>query len=306
MSMLSKLKNNPWILSTFTLAVLVLVLVFSGFVSLNQKMSVDKAGESFVNFINERSGAGIEYVSGKDFGSNLYEITVLADGKEVPVQITKDGKYFIQVLADLEETVEEQVVEETTTQVTKTDKPISKLFIWSYCPYGVTAQKPFAEVASLLGNYADFEIVLYYAGHGEYEAQQNKIQACIQKLDKDKYWAYSAGFVDTIYPKCGSSRDTACDESESVKLMDSLGIDSDKILSCVESDGEELVAEHYEQAKELGVTGSPTLVVNGAMLSNVGRNSEAYKSAICSAFNEAPSVCGETLSTTGSTASGNC
>ena len=29
--------------------------------------------------------------------------------------------------------------------------------------------------------------------------QQNKIQACIQKLEPEKYWDYAAGFVTDIY-----------------------------------------------------------------------------------------------------------
>jgi protein-disulfide isomerase len=87
--------------------------------------------------------------------------------------------------------------------------------------------------------------------------------------------------------------------------MKSLGIDSTKILSCVSSQGEQLLEEHYDAAKEAGVQGSPTLIINGAKPS-VSRTAEAYKGAVCSAFNNIPSECSQTLDSTGSTATGNC
>jgi len=193
----------------------------------------------------------------------------------------------------------------TQTTVTKSDKPISELFVWSYCPYGVTAQKPFSEVAKLLGNSADFKVVLYYDGHGAYETQQNKIQACIQKYDKAKYWDYSIQFVDKVYPKCSSARTEVCDKTESTAVMKSLGIDSTKIFSCVASEGAALIAADAQRAQSLGVTGSPSLVVNGVIV-NAARTADAYKTAICDAFNSVPASCDTALSTTAGSTTGNC
>ena len=90
--------------------------------------------------------------------------------------------------------------------ITQSATPEVGLYIWSYCPYGVTAQVPFAQVAETVGSSADFQIYLYYAGHGDFELQQNKIQACIQDLGYgDEYWEYSQGFVNNIYPLITSS-----------------------------------------------------------------------------------------------------
>ena len=187
----------------------------------------------------------------------------------------------------------------------KSGTPKVELFIWSYCPYGVQAQGPLASVASLLGGKADFEAVLYYDGHGPFETQQNKMQACIQEVAKDKYWAYAAGFVEKIYPKCSASRSVECNQNESVALMKTLGIDDSAVMSCVESRGADLLAEHSARARSYGVTGSPTLVINGK-IANVARNAEAFKAAVCDAFDVAPAECGQTLSSTSGTASGNC
>lgn len=90
--------------------------------------------------------------------------------------------------------------------ITQSANPEVGLYIWSYCPYGVTAQLPFAQVAEALGESADFQIYLYYAGHGDYELQQNKIQSCIQDLGyENEYWDYSQAFVNNIYPLVTSS-----------------------------------------------------------------------------------------------------
>jgi len=58
-------------------------------------------------------------------------------------------------------------------------------------------------------------------------------------------------------------------------------------------------------AEQYGVTGSPTLIINGVEYSG-SRSSEAYKQAICDAFTTAPSECSQTLSETSSTATGGC
>ncbi|MBU2497175.1 MAG: hypothetical protein KJ767_03905 [Nanoarchaeota archaeon] len=272
----------------------------------------DTAGQNLVDFLNERIGGGISLVNVAEEGP-LYKVTLLYQGQETFAYTTKDGEYFIIGAEKIVSGTETETNAGTNTNVNKgipkSDKPSVELFIWSYCPYGVQAQGPFVEVANLLGNTADFNVVLYHDGHGAYETQQNKIQACIQKLDKEKYWSYAERFVQEIYPNCGASRDADCDKTESIKSMDSLGIDSTKIMSCVTSEGSTLLNEQIQQARELGVTGSPTLAING-MVVNVVRNADSFKQAICSAYNNPPGDCGTTLETTASTttatAAGNC
>lgn len=146
--------------------------------------------------------------------------------------------------------------------------------------------------------------MLYYAGHGDFEEQQNKIQACIQDLGyENEFWDYVETFASTIYNEC--SGDIDCDLKESTTLMNSLGINSGAVLTCVEKDGETLLAEHYAAAQELGVTGSPTLVINGVKAS-VSRTAEAYKQAVCSAYETTPTVCETELDSTATTTSGSC
>jgi len=301
----TKIKENPWMLSTFALALI--VAIFLGFLIANYASKSTVTGNA-IAFINEEllQGQGQVALEEVNEKAGLYEVIVEYNGEMIPTYFSKDGEYFIngQVIP-ISEITSSVETEQETQEIVKSDKPEVDLFIWSYCPYGVQAQGPMAEVASLLKEKVDFKAYLYYDGHGDYETQQNKIQACIQKVSPDKYWDYAKGFVDDIYPNCGQSRDIGCDEEESIKLMDSLGINSDEVMDCVESEGEALIAEDSAKAQSSGVSGSPTIIINGVKVS-VSRNAEAIKQAICSAFNEMPEECSEELSAGSGSASGSC
>jgi len=303
-----KLRGNPWILSTFVLSIFVIVLLvgsLGAFSLTGNAVSSDEAGAKFITLaslqLNNIEIIGIQKENG------LYRINFTSDETgESSVYLTLDGSYLITGLIPLSTSSDSNTSDSSTasqTEVPKADKPKAELYIWSYCPYGVTALGPFSEVASLLKNSADFKVHLYYAGHGDFELQQNKIQACIQDLGYKSYWNYAKTFADKIYKKCSGNID--CDLNESVALMKSLGIDSNKVLSCVKSNGDALLKEDSNAAASAGVTGSPTLIINGVKV-NADRTADAYKTAVCSAFTNAPQECGQALNTTGTTASGNC
>lgn len=296
-----KNKTNIWMTVSIVFAVAFIIMLI---LSLSSWMPKSKAGNTLVSYLNEMTGGGVVLNSVKSLGS-IYEVTVTYQGQDIPVYISKDGKYFISGAEEIISSENTNTNTNTQTTVQKTDKPSTELFIWSYCPYGVTALSPFAEVAKALGNSADFKVVLYYDGHGAYETQQNKIQACIQKYSKDKYWDYAIQFVDKVYPKCSSVRTEDCDKTESVAIMKTLGIDSTKIMSCVSSEGVGLISQDSVRAQSIGVTGSPSFVIGDAIV-QTGRNAEAYKTAVCNAFNNAPSACAGTLSSETATTSGSC
>ena len=300
---LKKMDKNPWMFASIALSVLLVVSLFMIF---NEGgISKGTAGQIILEFANSQTGGGVELVEVNEV-SGLYEVSVLYQGQELPLYITKDGKTLVQGVMALEE-VEAPAAQQqpAITEPVKSDKPTVELFVWSYCPYGVQAQGPLAEVASLLGDSADFRAVMYYDGHGPYETQQNQIQACIQKLEPTKYWDYAAGFVSDVYPVCSQSRDVECDKTESIVVMDAVGIDSDAVFECVDSEGADLIAIDSALAKSSGVSGSPTLMING-VITQSARTADAYKTAVCSAFNEAPEACGEVLSTDAAAASGSC
>lgn len=292
------ISKNYWMVASIILAVaLIAILAWPTGVGKQQ------AGENAVDYLNSQTGGGVELVEVTE-SNGFYQVVVSYQGQEVPIYMTKDGENLVQGIMPLTGQATKETNTNTPAEIPQTTKPQVELYIWSYCPYGVTALGPFSDVAKLLGDSADFDVMLYYAGHGAYEEQQNKIQACIQDLGyEEEYWNYAKEFANTIYQKC--SGDIDCDLTESTTLMNSNGIDSDAVLTCVEEKGDTLLAEHYNSAKETGVTGSPTLLINDVK-ANVARDAESYKGAVCSAYENAPEDCATTLSTTGTTATGSC
>ena len=295
------IRKNPWVLSTFVLGIVILLVLIGNFSGASGNViSESDAGAIILDFVKIQTNEEGELIEVNSFDDGLYEIIILYQGQEVPLYLTKNGKNLVQGVMPLSDILGQETNspddQQQVQDIPKSNKPEVELFIWSYCPYGVQAQGPLAEVADLIGANADIKAVLYYDGHGAHETQQNKIQACIQEVDKNNYWEYATSFVDKIYPKCGSSKDIECDKTESISLMNSLGIDSSAVMNCVDSKGQDLIDADSQRAKEVGVTGSPSLVINGVK-ANVARTSEAYKTAICEAFNEAPGECSNTLDT---------
>jgi hypothetical protein len=163
----------------------------------------------------------------------------------------------------------------------------------------------FAKVGALLGKVADVKVKFFSNMHGEHEKQENMIQECIQQVAADKYWAYANQYVAKIYNVCGATKDVSCDMNESVKLMKLVGIDSKKVLDCVATSGAQLYAAEQIEAGDLGLQYSPSIVING-VLADTDRTPEGIKSAVCNAFNSAPTECSQTLSASGTASSGNC
>ena len=312
---MNKIKNNPWILASVVLAVVVVILailVLRG----GSSISVDKAGENSVDLIGKVFGVDLVYNNGEEV-DGLYNLNFTLDNETLILKATKDFSFlslpngqWLRV-ADYEDA---PAIDNTdngdntpaSTSVPKSDKPKVELFVWGYCPYGVQAQGPMVEVAKLLKNSADFSAVMYYDGHGAYETQQNKIQECIQRDYKDKYWDYAAKFVSDVYPACSSARTEECDKTESTKVMTAVGIDSTKVFDCVSKDGASLIAAASARASSLGVTGSPSIVINGVIAQPSARTADAFKDSVCTAFNTAPGECSTALSSAAGAAAGNC
>ena len=281
----------------------------TGEVTLTQD-NMQEIADSTIEFLKENFNISDLSLEGISEERGLLKMDLDVSGQMFSIYTSQDGELLFlngftnktEYLAEIE--AQKKQEEAQAESIEQLETPKTELFIWSYCPYGVTALGPFGEVASVLGETVDAKVYLYYAGHGDYEAQQNKIQACIQDLGyTDKYWDYAVGFSNDIYGKC--SGDITCDKEESVSLMDTLGIDSAKVLECVETRGDELVKVHANKAKEYGVTGSPSLFVNGVKV-NVARNAESFKNVICSGYSNQPEACSQVLDTQGASATGNC
>ena len=181
--------------------------------------------------------------------------------------------------------------------VPKSDKPVAEAFVFSYCPYGLQFEKALAPVYDLLKDKSNIEIVFIGAMHGEYEKVESFRQICVQKLyGKDKLWQYLKEFnINTDLGNCRG--DATCIVPFLDKIYSNNKMDKSKIEDCMNKDAEKIYNQNMARAKELGISGSPTFVINNAK-ANVNRSPDAIKTAICSSFNKAPSACDSKLSTT--------
>ena len=140
-----------------------------------------------------------------------------------------------------------------------------------------------------------------YLMHGEIEAEENLREYCIQEIAPEKYLDYMYCFLEgdgddsSGYIKNGNDVDTCLAE---------VGINTAELEVCItETDEEYGVTEalngeatypvfdiETELNDEYGVQGSPTLVINGVVISS-SRDPQSYLDSICSAFTDAPEVC---------------
>ena len=187
--------------------------------------------------------------------------------------------------------------------VPKNDKPKVKLFVMSYCPFGLQMQKAYLPAWELLKDKADIDMkFVSYAMHGMKEIEENTRQYCIQQQQPAKY---------RDYLKCFTGKD------DSAGCLASTGISAGSLTSCVNATNKKfgildkfndqttwlsgrypLYPVNADLNDKYGVQGSPTLVINGVQAEGVGRTAEAVKQAICAAFNNAPAECQQTLPNT--------
>ncbi len=313
-------KANPWIAATIILGIALLIMLILFFTKgglTGNVIAENDAGDKVIEYLNSRTGGGIEYISTEDLG-NLYEITVKFQGQEIPVYMTKDGKYFVQGAVPLtgeavqtscktdadcaeDETCQNGQCISKPQEVPKSDKPVVEAFIFSYCPYGLQFEKVLLPVYDLLKNKADFEIVAIGAMHGEYEKTETLRQISIEKsYSKDKLFSYLKEFnANTDIGACRG--DSVCLDKYIPGIYKKLGIDKSKIEAYMKTNAEKIYGEQNARAEELGIGGSPTFVINDVKV-QVARTPEAIKQAVCSAFNDEPSECSQTLSSTGASA----
>jgi len=300
---------NLWMIASACLGLMVLIL---GIVSLKPGAGItgkavsDTLGQKLVDFLNTNivPGGNITLSSTRDMG-DIYEVNVSYNGRIVPTYISKDGKYYITKVIDINSPPQAAAPSTATNvpqNVTKTVKPTANAFVFSYCPYGLQFEKALSPAYNLLKSKAEINIVFIGAMHGEYEHVESLRQLCVQKeYGKDKLFEYLDKFnADTAIGSCSSN--AACSLPLVEALMASLSIDKSKIDSCMNTDAAALYSQDMAKATSLGITGSPTFVINGVKVQPSSRSAEAIKKAICDAFITPPSECSQTLSTSAASA----
>lgn len=275
------------------------------FPSSGTNQSVQKA----LDYIQNGLGAGTPELVSTSIESGVYKFHFKLNGQEYDSYVTKDGKIlFVEGISIASQTNENNNNQNNNSTPEAQDKPDVKLFVMSYCPYGLQAEKMYLPVYNLLKDKASMGIYFVdYAMHEKKEVDENLRQYCIQKEQNDKYANYLSCFV-----KAGNS--SSC--------LTQAGIDQTKLSSCVASadtqfnvtkdynDKSSYVSGTYPKFEvnadlntQYNIQGSPTIVINGKTVNVSPRSPEAFKTAICNAFTEKPSECSQTLSTTAATTS---
>jgi len=303
-----KVPNNKYQLLSIVLATALLVVagmylgtVTGKFTSVTQT-NPNRIAQKTIDFINQNllNGQTAKLVKVEDTPYGLYKIELEINGRTYTSYVTKDGKILFP--SGIEMVARENTQTQTQTpEIPKRDVPDVKLFVMSYCPFGLQAEKALLPVMKLLGNKANITIhFVYYVMHGKKELDENLRQYCIEKTQKDKYYDYLYCFVQSgDYEKC----------------LNKAGIDRELLKSCIEqTDAQYHIYENYnDQSKwyserfprwdpelelnqKYGVRGSPTIVINDRVVL-LQRSPEAFKEAICSAFTNPPDECNQKLST---------
>jgi hypothetical protein len=268
-------------------------------------LSAQKAAEKAMGFINQNmlpeniTASLIEVVE----DNGLYKFKLKVGEEEHTAYATKDGKLLFIDAIDMDQVIEAESPEPVATEVPKEEKPDVKLFVMSYCPFGLQAQKMFLSVSELLGEKSDIGIYFVnYIMHGEEEINENLIQYCIQKQEPQKFIDYLGCFVK---------------DGDSQECLLGAKIDQGILAECIATtDGEYNIYSQYEDQstwlngqfprfdvhtalnEQYGVRGSPTVVINGSAVEVSPRSPEQFKQVVCQSFNSPPEECQQNLSET--------
>jgi len=217
---------------------------------------------------------------------DVYNINLDVEGKNYTSYMTKDGSKFFQAGMDMATTSQSnQAADAQASQIDanipKSDKPKVELFVMTYCPYGLQAEKGILPAFAALGDKIDAQIkFVHYFMHGDSEEQETYNQVCLRQEQAAKFDAYLNCFVI---------------EGDSAKCVAKVGVDKAKLTSCVAAKAKDYYKSDSALSQSYGVEGSPTLVINGVQ-SNAGRDAASYLTGICAAFNNPPAECGQQLS----------
>jgi len=274
---LKKFKKNPCILVSIVLGILVIVALLNNGFALG--ISKNKAGQNLLEYYQNNRVTGLSIDSIEKI-SGLYQVNFEYEGNIVPMFVTKDGKYIAASLSPLI-LPDSEPIEPEPQDIIKSDKPKVELFVMTHCPYGTQAEKGFIPAIETLGNTIDakIEFVHYFLHDPEYD--ETPIQICIREEQESKYLAYLKCFLE---------------EGDSDTCLTETGIDQTALNTCIDNKYEDYYAADSELSEDYGVRGSPTLVINGQIVSSA-RNPAAYLDTICQAFNDKPSACDTELST---------
>lgn len=310
----NKLKNMNR--NTILVCIAVIAIIIVGgliFVKSNSGFSFptifgmsDKAiGEKVVKYINDNqlastpaSVVGVSQVSG------LVKVRIKIGTNEFDSYATKDGSLLFPQAFEMDPKKTSASTDTNAsannsapTEVTKTANPMLEAFVVSRCPYGIQMQRAMADAVKnmpALGQYMKVRYMGTVSGntitamHGDAEAKENLRQICIREEQPAKYWNYISCDMKAV------GTEKSCEQST--------GVDSAKLSACISdiNRGVAFAKKDFDLSDKYNVSGSPTLVLNGALILDSGyggRSSDGVKSMICAGFETPAGFCSTKLNT---------
>lgn len=289
----------PWVIIILAVAAAVFYSFYGQKPALTLEQAKIKAGE-FINknLLQGETTASISQVAEEN---GLYKISLKLEDQEFTSFMTRDGKKFFFSGIDMDAAEAEATAgEQTEKDIPKTEKPTVELFVMSYCPFGLQAEKGILPVVNLLRDKIDFQLKFVdYLMHGEQEMAENLRQYCVSRSESRKLTDYLACFSRTgkaaeclISEKIDAIKLAAC-ENETDAAYNIKKSFADKALW--RKDDYPPFDVFAVDNEKYDVSGSPAFVVNGTMVSPK-RDAESLKKMICGAFIDEPAECATGLS----------
>jgi len=277
--------------------------------------SDNQIGKEAVDYINNNklstTPASLVSVSEE---SGLVKVKIKIGTDSFDSYVTKDGKFLFPQAFEMTPKKADAVGDGTGSKpdtvqdaasITKTDKPMLEAYVVARCPFGLQMQRAMADAVKSVPSLAQYIKVRYMGSvssdgksitsmHGAAEATENLRQICIREEQPAKYWDYVACQMKA------AGTEISCEKST--------GVDSAKLSSCISntSKGVAYAKEDFALNTKYSVTGSPTLILGGALISESGfggRSADGVKSMVCAAFKTQPSFCSTKLNTAAATTS---
>jgi hypothetical protein len=326
-----KLNKHQVLLGVALVAIIVtgvLVMLNSGsskllsFLPFNM-MSAQSVAKNSVDYLNAnvlKNGQTASLVNYSE-ESGVIKIKITIDSKEYDSYVTRDGKLLFpesialngQVPASPSAQTPAATASVTPDNVKKVASTSLDAYVVSDCPFGLQVQRALAEAIKttpLLAQYVNVRYIGAVSGntitsmHGDEEAKENLRQICIRDEQKSKYWDY----VSCYMQKTAGTMPNGMPYGDTAACQATAKVDTKKLNACVADTtrGLAYAKEDFALNTKYNVQGSPTLVLNGQVISETpfgGRSADAFRNIICSSSSSEPSFCGTKLNTTPATTS---
>ena len=204
-----------------------------------------------------------------------------AEGGQVPILVSSDGKTIM--VGDLEN-LDADPATETARKISLENVPSkgdskAPVTVVEYsdfqCGYCARAAN---QVADFLKDYKG-KVKLFYKqfplSFHKWAEEASIASLCVYDQSNEKFWK----FHDAIFEKQGEIK--VADAKKTLEgLARGLGVDMKKYNECVESEqAKRRVASDIEEGRSIGISGTPTFVVDGFVISG-GANIKAIRNAV--------------------------